>query len=129
MATQDHEPCDRPISEQDGIMGHQPNERGDAENGNQGNLSASACPSDRYSVTHLATAGDNAGISAQDGGGAVTTLRTSSAAPICVLTATEWRALCALRAQFRQDRDLFSEGELARLRFVRWLFQTGRLVP
>ena len=110
-------------------QGASPNERGDAENGNQGHLSASACPADHYSVTHLATAGNNTGISVQDGGGAATTLQTSSTAPICVLTATEWRALCALRAQFRQDRDLFSEGELARLRFVRWLFQTGRLVP
>ncbi len=40
----------------------------------------------------------------------------------------EWDALCTLRHQYRQYRDLFSAGERAHLRFLRWLYQTGRLV-
>ena len=39
----------------------------------------------------------------------------------------ELRALRTLRAHYRQDRDLFRSDELARLRFVRWLYHTGRL--
>jgi hypothetical protein len=34
-----------------------------------------------------------------------------------------------LRAYYRQHCDLFSAAELAHLRFVRWLVQTGRLEP
>lgn len=41
-------------------------------------------------------------------------------------TATQ-QALCRLRARYQQDHDLFSRQELARLRFVRWLYQTGRV--
>ncbi len=41
----------------------------------------------------------------------------------------ELRALRTLRAHYAQDRDLFSDDELARLRFVRWLYQAGRLRP
>lgn len=41
----------------------------------------------------------------------------------------ERRALRALRARFRQDRDVFGAHEVARLRFVRWLYRSGRLVP
>ncbi len=43
-------------------------------------------------------------------------------------TPAEQRVLHTLRAQYRQDRDLFSPSELARLRFLRWLVQAGRLV-
>ena len=39
-------------------------------------------------------------------------------------TAEELERLIALRQRFAQHRDLFSEHELARLRFVRWLVQT-----
>ena len=35
--------------------------------------------------------------------------------------------LCRLRDRYRQDHDLFTSQELARLGFVRWLYQTGRL--
>ena len=35
----------------------------------------------------------------------------------------------ALRERYQQDRDLFSARERARLRFVRWLYRTGRLTP
>jgi hypothetical protein len=45
------------------------------------------------------------------------------------LTTEERRTLDALRERYRGDRDLFSARELARLRFVRWLVQSGRLTP
>lgn len=35
-------------------------------------------------------------------------------------------ALVALRARYRESRDLFSPREMAHLRFLRWLVQTGR---
>jgi hypothetical protein len=44
-------------------------------------------------------------------------------------TAHERRALYALRGRYRLDRDLFSTEEVARLQFLRWLCQAGRLVP
>lgn len=37
------------------------------------------------------------------------------------------QALRTLRARYAQDHDLFSQVELARLRFVRWLYRMGRL--
>jgi hypothetical protein len=37
--------------------------------------------------------------------------------------------LCALRRRYQQDHDLFSAQELARLRFIRWLYLTGILAP
>jgi hypothetical protein len=46
------------------------------------------------------------------------------------LTWAEWRARqqgVQLDAQRRPEEALFSERELARLSFVRWLRQTGRL--
>ena len=39
----------------------------------------------------------------------------------------EWRVLCLLRERYGQARDLFSTREMARLRFVRWLYHSGRL--
>ena len=40
----------------------------------------------------------------------------------------EWPAtLQALRARYRESRDLFSPCEMAHLRFLRWLVQMGRL--
>jgi hypothetical protein len=45
-------------------------------------------------------------------------------------TRTQRRALCALRRAYQQQHgDLFNGAELARLRFLRWLCQTERLVP
>jgi hypothetical protein len=44
-------------------------------------------------------------------------------------TTVEQQALYALRAHYRKDRDLFSAQERARLRFLRWLYRTSRLVP
>jgi hypothetical protein len=43
------------------------------------------------------------------------------------LSVAERRALGALRERYQQDRDQFDAAELERLRFLRWLRQTGRL--
>jgi len=42
-------------------------------------------------------------------------------------TQAERASLRRLRARYRAGRDLFDAKELARLRFIRWLYQTGRL--
>ena len=44
-------------------------------------------------------------------------------------TATELHALHQLRTRYAQVHDFLSVHELARLRFLRWLVQTGRLAP
>ena len=44
-----------------------------------------------------------------------------------VFTRAEQATLRELRARYCACRDLFNERELARLRFIRWLYQTGRL--
>jgi hypothetical protein len=49
--------------------------------------------------------------------------------PEIVSAPEEEGALCALRARYRESRDLFSTREMARLRFLRWLVHTGRLTP
>jgi hypothetical protein len=46
-----------------------------------------------------------------------------------LFTPAQWQVLDTLRQRYRQDHDLFSDHERARLRFVRWLYQTDRLVP
>ena len=58
-------------------------------------------------------------------------MTTSTAVPAAAPTFTpsEWHALQTLRACYQQDRDLFSALERMRLGFLRWLYQTGRLVP
>jgi hypothetical protein len=42
-------------------------------------------------------------------------------------TDRECLLLTALRGRYAQDRDLFEHHELARLRFIRWLYEAGRL--
>jgi hypothetical protein len=44
-------------------------------------------------------------------------------------TAGEQDALRHLRLRYQESRDLFSARELARLRFQRWLHETGQLIP
>ena len=56
------------------------------------------------------------------------TTQTPIPASTPAFTNAGWKALHALRDRYRQDRDLLSERERGRLRFVRWLYQTGRLV-
>jgi hypothetical protein len=41
----------------------------------------------------------------------------------------EWHHLCRLRLRYRQARDYFTDWELEQLRFLRWLYRTGRLQP
>ncbi len=43
------------------------------------------------------------------------------------LTEDEQQALEALRQRFQEAPDCLTEQELVRLRFVRWLYRTGRL--
>jgi hypothetical protein len=44
-------------------------------------------------------------------------------------TDAAWPALHSLRIRYQEDRDLFSNQERERLRFVRWLYRTSRLLP
>lgn len=57
---------------------------------------------------------------------AIPTIGTTIAS---TFSAAERSALQALRIRYRHGRDLFIPAELARLRFLRWLYRTGRLVP
>jgi hypothetical protein len=57
------------------------------------------------------------------------TSQTPVPVPSPAFTPAQWQALHALHTRYQQDRDLFSNRERARLRFVRWLYQTSRLVP
>lgn len=44
-------------------------------------------------------------------------------------TPQERQALTSLRDRYQQSRDQFSHSELARLRFLRWLYGGGQLEP
>lgn len=44
-------------------------------------------------------------------------------------SAAERQALRNLRRHYREDRDLFTTAERGHLRFLRWLYRTGRLEP
>jgi hypothetical protein len=50
----------------------------------------------------------------------------ATAASVC-FTVQEMNRLQSLRERYQQDHDLFSEPEMARLRFLRWMRETGRL--
>lgn len=54
---------------------------------------------------------------------------TSAGVEFATFTGVEQRTLNALRIRYAQDRDLFSDWERARLRFLRWLYLTGRIAP
>jgi hypothetical protein len=47
--------------------------------------------------------------------------------PARIFSLREWAVSLALRARYPQHSDQFSARELDHLRFVRWLYQTGRL--
>ena len=53
--------------------------------------------------------------------------RPGSTNPMAHFTPHERDALRALRLQYQQDHDQFSARERARLRFLRWLRETGRI--
>jgi hypothetical protein len=60
----------------------------------------------------------------------MSTQAQSITAPLRVSWSDEEQStLQALRARYRQGRDLFSAAELSRLHFYRWLYDTGRLIP
>ena len=58
-----------------------------------------------------------------------TTTQTAGHAPAPPFSPAEASALRALRAAYRQHRDLFSAREMAHLRFQHWLYHTGRVGP
>jgi hypothetical protein len=58
-----------------------------------------------------------------------TAIESATSSPAPSFTRAQWQALLNLRARFSQDQDLWTESEAARLLFLRWLVQTGRLVP
>ena len=55
------------------------------------------------------------------------TTQTATTDGSSLFTSGEWAALALLRERYHQGRDLFSEREMERLRFVRWLYRTARL--
>ena len=57
------------------------------------------------------------------------TAQTTTPAPASTasFTPTQRRVLRQLRTRYQHDADLFSQQELARLTFLRWLYQTGRV--
>jgi hypothetical protein len=57
------------------------------------------------------------------------TTPSTSTTPIPEHPAATQQALLRLRERYRQGHDLFTRQERARLAFVRWLVQTGRLLP
>jgi hypothetical protein len=48
---------------------------------------------------------------------------------VCAFTEREQEALRRLRLRYQESRDLFNDRELARLRFLRWLQETGQVMP
>jgi hypothetical protein len=46
---------------------------------------------------------------------------------LSTLNCQEWVALLMLRRRYRDGQDLWSDRELAHLRFIRWLRRTGRI--
>jgi hypothetical protein len=57
------------------------------------------------------------------------TTQTPSRTQITTFTPEQQRILEALRRQYHQDRDFFTVRERAHLRFLRWLYHSGRLTP
>jgi hypothetical protein len=57
------------------------------------------------------------------------TTHSATTAMTTQFTREELRTLRTLRARYKRDRDLISTAERARLEFIRWLYQTERLVP
>lgn len=51
-------------------------------------------------------------------------MRQPATTPLPSFTPSERHTLCALRRRYRRTCDLFSEQELARLLFMRWLTQS-----
>ncbi len=58
-----------------------------------------------------------------------TVTHASISIPIASFNQAEWSTIEALKDRYRADHDLFTAQERARLEFVRWLYQSGRLQP
>ena len=56
-------------------------------------------------------------------------MATHTTVPTALFTRDQQYVLRVLRQRYQQDRDFFTAPERARLRFLRWLCQTARLVP
>jgi hypothetical protein len=61
-------------------------------------------------------------------GRAMGLLSTPFSTAVPTYSPEEWSALQRLRARYQQNPDLWTERELAHLRFLRWLVQSGWLV-
>ena len=59
----------------------------------------------------------------------MTTQTPTKDATVVSFTRAQARLLRTLRSRYQQDHDLFSAQELAHLRFMRWLYLSGRLAP
>jgi hypothetical protein len=57
------------------------------------------------------------------------TTNTPTNIAMATFSQSELQILHALRERYRQDRDIFTPPELARLRFMCWLTHTGHLTP
>ena len=57
------------------------------------------------------------------------TPQSSTAIQTPMFTPQEERVLSALRQRYSRDRDLFWRPETARLSFMRWLYEQGKLRP
>jgi hypothetical protein len=57
------------------------------------------------------------------------TTHTPTNTAMATFSRSELQILHALRERYRQDRDIFTPPELARLRFMHWLVRTGHLTP
>ena len=55
------------------------------------------------------------------------TTHTPTNTALATFSRSELQTLHALRERYRQDRDIFTPQELARLRFMRWLARTDQL--
>jgi hypothetical protein len=53
--------------------------------------------------------------------------RSSADDELALFTCQEWTTLLRLRRRYHDGQDLWDERELARLGFLRWLRQTGRI--
>ena len=54
-------------------------------------------------------------------------MTTTTSTPIPAYPFATQQALLRLRERYQKDHGLFTRQELARLAFVRWLVQTGRV--
>jgi hypothetical protein len=50
-----------------------------------------------------------------------------SSSPLVSFSVDEWRLIVALRDSYDKGLDLLSPSELARMRFLKWMVDSGRL--